>query len=96
MTSPTPVCRWKSGPSSTSGSPTGWTAAGDADELVGYHLEQAFRQRESLGPGDGRGRRLALDAGGRLGRAGMEAWKRGDTPATVNLLTRAVGVASGE
>ena len=65
---------------------------GDADELVGYHLEQAFRQRESLGPGDGRGRRLALDAGGRLGRAGMDAWKRGDTPATVNLLTRAVGL----
>ena len=65
---------------------------GEADELVGYHLEQAFRQRESLGAGDGRGRRLALDAGGRLGRAGMEAWKRSDTPATVSLLTRAVGL----
>jgi DNA-binding SARP family transcriptional activator/tetratricopeptide (TPR) repeat protein len=62
---------------------------GEPDELVGYHLEQAFRQRESLGPGDRRGRRLALDAGGRLGRAGIEAWKHGDTTATVNLLSRA-------
>ena len=24
---------------------------GEPDELVGYHLEQAFRQRESLGAG---------------------------------------------
>ncbi len=64
-------------------------ANGAADEIVGYHLEQAFRQRESLGQGDGRARRLADDAGGRLGRAGIEAWKRSDTPATVNLLGRA-------
>jgi DNA-binding SARP family transcriptional activator/tetratricopeptide (TPR) repeat protein len=64
-------------------------ARGEPDELVGYHLEQAVRQRESLVPGDARGRRLARDAGARLGRAGIEAWKRGDTPATVNLLGRA-------
>src|SRR5262249_54379732 len=34
-------------------------------------------------------RRLGLDAGERLGAAGVEAWKRGDSPAAVNLLTRA-------
>ncbi len=34
-------------------------------------------------------RGLAADAGRRLGAAGIEAWKRGETPATVNLLGRA-------
>jgi DNA-binding SARP family transcriptional activator len=62
---------------------------GDPDELVGYHLEQAFRYRTEVGPVDPRARRLADDAGARLGAAGMRAWKRGDTPATVNLLGRA-------
>jgi DNA-binding SARP family transcriptional activator/tetratricopeptide (TPR) repeat protein len=63
-----------------------------ADELVGYHLEQAHRQRAELGRLDGRARRLAADAGGRLGAAGIEAWKRGDAPAAVNLLGRATGL----
>ena len=50
----------------------------EPDELVGYHLEQAYRLRAELGRIDGRARRLATDAGGRLGAAGIEAWKRGD------------------
>ena len=62
---------------------------GEPDELVGYHLEQAYRLRAELGRPDGRARRLAADAGGRLGAAGIEAWKRGDAPAAVNLLGRA-------
>ena len=62
---------------------------GESDELVGYHLEQASYQRSQLGWLDGRTRRLAGDAGARLGEAGIEAWKRGDTPAAVNLLGRA-------
>jgi DNA-binding SARP family transcriptional activator len=61
----------------------------EPDELVGYHLEQAYRLRAELGRIDGRARRLATDAGGRLGAAGIEAWKRGDAPAAVNLLGRA-------
>ena len=65
---------------------------GEADELVGHHLEQAHRQRAELGRLDGRARRLAADAGGRLGAAGIAAWKRGDAPATVNLLGRATGL----
>ena len=60
----------------------------EPDELVGYHLEQAFRLREGLGRLDGRARRLAADAGARLGRAGIAAWKRQETPATVGLLSR--------
>src|SRR5262249_19897599 len=62
---------------------------GETDELVGYHLEQAYRLRTELGHIDGRARRLAVDAGGRLGAAGIEAWKRGDAAAAVNLLGRA-------
>ena len=62
---------------------------GEVDELVGYHLEQAYGLRRELGLVDGRARRLAAEAGARLGAAGIEAWKRGETPATVNLLGRA-------
>jgi DNA-binding SARP family transcriptional activator len=62
---------------------------GEPDELVGYHLEQAHRLRAELGRLDGRARRLAVSAGGRLGAAGIEAWKRGDAPAAINLLGRA-------
>jgi tetratricopeptide (TPR) repeat protein len=42
-----------------------------------------------LGRVDGRARRLAADAGARLGAAGIASWKRGEAPATVNLLGRA-------
>jgi DNA-binding SARP family transcriptional activator len=60
------------------------------DELVGYHLEQAYRCRVELARIDDRARRLATAAGERLGRAGIKAWKRADVPAAVNLLGRAV------
>jgi DNA-binding SARP family transcriptional activator len=59
------------------------------DELVGHHLEQAHRLGCELRVPDRRLRRLGADAGERLGAAGVEAWKRGDSPAAVNLLTRA-------
>jgi DNA-binding SARP family transcriptional activator len=62
---------------------------GDADELVGYHLEQAHRLGCDLRPLDRRLRRLGADAGDRLGAAGVDAWKRGDPPTAINLLTRA-------
>jgi DNA-binding SARP family transcriptional activator/tetratricopeptide (TPR) repeat protein len=61
----------------------------ERDELIGYHLEQAYRLRAELGPVDRRTRKLGEDAGERLGEAGMRAWKRGDAPAAVNLLGRA-------
>jgi DNA-binding SARP family transcriptional activator len=68
-----------------------WLAAQPVgtDELIGYHLEQAYRYGSELGPIGRRLQRLAADAGERLGAAGIRAWKRGDTPATVNLLQRA-------
>jgi tetratricopeptide (TPR) repeat protein len=59
------------------------------DELIGYHLERAHQLGDELHLLDRRLRRLASDAGARLGAAGVEAWKRNDSPAAVNLLTRA-------
>jgi DNA-binding SARP family transcriptional activator len=59
------------------------------DELIGYHLEQAYRHGSELRSLDRRLTRLGADAGERLGAAGIDAWKRLDTPAAVNLLTRA-------
>jgi DNA-binding SARP family transcriptional activator/tetratricopeptide (TPR) repeat protein len=64
-------------------------ARGDPGELVGYHLEQAYRYLSELGQAEGRAARLALDAGARLGAAGIAAWKRGEASAAVNLLGRA-------
>ncbi len=63
-----------------------------ADELVGYHLEQACRYRTELGLVDARTHRLATEAGERLGDAGLRAWRRHDTPAAVNLLGRAAAL----
>ena len=61
-----------------------------SDELVGYHLERAYRLQTELARPDRAARRLAEDAGTRLGRAGVRAWKRHDAPASVALLSRAV------
>jgi DNA-binding SARP family transcriptional activator len=62
--------------------------ADGSDELIGYHLEQAFSYRLELAPVDDRARALGQAAGDRLGRAGLRAWKRGDAPAAENLLGR--------
>jgi DNA-binding SARP family transcriptional activator len=67
-------------------------STGDVDEFAGYHLEQAYRLRKELGESDRRTAQLGEDAGRRLGEAGFGALKRGDMPATVNLLARAVSL----
>ncbi len=59
------------------------------EEILGYHLEQAFRARQELGPVDDAGQELARDAARRLAATGRRAHARGDVPATVNLLERA-------
>jgi DNA-binding SARP family transcriptional activator/tetratricopeptide (TPR) repeat protein len=64
----------------------------EADEFVGYHLERAYRLRSELGERDRRTDRLAHDGGRRLGDAGVRAIKRGDMPATISLLGRAVAL----
>ena len=68
-----------------------WLVDG-SDEIVGYHLEQAYRCRAELGLLDTPARRLAERGGARLGTAGIQARERGDTPAAVTLLTRAAGL----
>ncbi len=64
----------------------------ELDEFVGYHLEQAYRLRVELGESDRRTFGLAEDAGSRLGEAGVGAAKRGDVPALVTLLRRAISM----
>ena len=66
----------------------------EADELVGYHAEQAHRYRGELSASDPELARLAAWAGERLAAAGIRAWKRADTPATINLLERAARLLS--
>jgi class 3 adenylate cyclase/tetratricopeptide (TPR) repeat protein len=62
---------------------------GERDEIVGYHLEQAYQYRTELGPTDERTQALAGQAAERLATAGRLALARRDISATVNLLARA-------
>lgn len=70
----------------------GSVEASSRDELVGYHLEQAWRYRAELGPLDAEGWAIGAQASGHLATAGRRAIGRGDMPAAVNLLERAGGV----
>jgi len=70
--------------------------AGDVDEIVGYHLEQAVRYRQQLGPLDADGVALAERAAELLGAAGQRAFARDDAPAAVNLLDRAIALATDD
>jgi tetratricopeptide (TPR) repeat protein len=59
------------------------------EEILGYHLEQAYRYKVELGPLDAGAVRLAAAAGERLAAAGRRAYLRGDMPAAAGLLRRA-------
>jgi tetratricopeptide (TPR) repeat protein len=60
------------------------------EEIVAYHLEQAYRYRAELGPPDAHAQKLAIRAGTLLADAGERAEARADVAATVDLLSRAV------
>jgi class 3 adenylate cyclase/tetratricopeptide (TPR) repeat protein len=62
------------------------------EEIVGYHLEQAFSFLAELGPLDDRARALAEQAAEPLAASGRRAFARGDMPAAANLLGRAAGL----
>jgi tetratricopeptide (TPR) repeat protein len=68
-------------------------AAGDRaveyEEIIAYHLEQAFRYRKELGPVGEADRAVARRAAELLSEAGRRAAARGDMPAAVTLLERA-------
>jgi class 3 adenylate cyclase/tetratricopeptide (TPR) repeat protein len=68
----------------------------ELDEILGYHLEQAYSYRMQLGPADERGRGLARQAAERLGDAGRRAFIRGDMSAAVHLLERATALPPAE
>ena len=66
------------------------TGSPSDEEILGHHLEQAFRFREELGllKDDA----LRLRAGERLGAAGTRALDRGDVRASVELCWNALPV----
>jgi class 3 adenylate cyclase/tetratricopeptide (TPR) repeat protein len=62
------------------------------EEIIAYHLEQAYRYRSELGPPDAHAQELAERAGALLADAGERADTRADVSATVDLLGRAVAL----
>ena len=67
-----------------------------ADEIVGYHLEQAYEYRSQLGrAGDDRHSALAARASAQLSVAGRRALSSGDRGGASNLLERAAALRSG-
>jgi class 3 adenylate cyclase/tetratricopeptide (TPR) repeat protein len=70
--------------------------ASELDEILGYHLEQALRFRQEVGPLEDSSE-LASRAGERLGAAGRRAIvSRGDVSAAASLITRAVALLPSE
>ena len=59
------------------------------DEILGYHLEQAYHYFSELGPLDDHGIELGRRAAAKLVPAGRRAFARGDMAAAANLLRRA-------
>jgi class 3 adenylate cyclase/tetratricopeptide (TPR) repeat protein len=59
------------------------------DEILGYHLEQAYQYLSELGPLDDHGLELGSRGSARLAAAGRRAFARGDMGAAANLLRRA-------
>ena len=66
------------------------------EEILGYHLEQAYRYRRELGPLDDEGRAVGVRASVRLAAAGRRAFARGDLPAATNLLSRAAALRAAD
>jgi predicted ATPase len=60
----------------------------EVEEIVGYHLEQAFQNRIALGLPDDRSAALATRAATRLEASGRRARARSDLPAAIGLLER--------
>jgi class 3 adenylate cyclase/tetratricopeptide (TPR) repeat protein len=65
---------------------------GAGGELVGYHLERAFRLLAQLAPSDERAEAIGRRASRLLAAAGRRGQGRVDYPAAVNLLSRAANL----
>ena len=66
------------------------------EEIVGYHLEQAYRLSLELAPPTRRVDSLAARAAVVLATTGGRAYASGDMPAAVNLLSRATSLLGDE
>ncbi len=66
------------------------------EEILGYHLEQAWTYLSELGPLDERGRAIGEDGSRRLAASGRRAFARGDVPAAETLLGRAAALLPAE
>ena len=64
----------------------------ESEEVLGYHLEQAYRYHAELRAVDDSARSLGREAAQRLGSAGRRAFLRSDAPAGANLISRAVAL----
>jgi class 3 adenylate cyclase/tetratricopeptide (TPR) repeat protein len=71
----------------------GGDAVVEQEEIVAYHLEQAYAYRTQLAPLDDQSRAIGSRAGARLAAAGRRATGRGDHVAAVNLLRRAAALS---
>ena len=69
--------------------------ADDYQEILGHHLEQAYRYRSELGPADDRTRALAGDAARALHRSAERATIRGDLDGSAHLLERTIALSTG-
>jgi class 3 adenylate cyclase/tetratricopeptide (TPR) repeat protein len=80
----------------------GWlerTASGrltEYEEILGYHLEEAYRYLVELGAVDERARELAERGAGHLAAAGRRAMNRSDLAAAESLLGRAVDLLTAD
>ena len=68
------------------------TQAGEYEEIIGYHLEQAYRSLAALGSVTERTDALGARAASLLASAGRRANAREDAPAAVGLLARAAAL----
>jgi predicted ATPase/class 3 adenylate cyclase len=68
--------------------------AGEYDEIVAYHLEQAYRSRRELGLMTVEIEAVGMRAAAYLGSAGRRAIARDDLPAGVDLLSKAASLPS--
>ena len=62
------------------------------EEILGYHLEQAYRYLFQLGPIDDHARTIGDRAAAKLAATGRRAFERGDMAAAANLLERATSL----
>ena len=62
------------------------------EEILGYHLEQAYRYLFQLGPIDDHARTIGERAATKLAATGRRAFERGDMAAAANLLERATAL----